>query len=175
VYDEMHARALVAERERDEARLDWPTSVRYFRQRAERAERERDAAIEHALHADREAKRQAALVGEIGDERDAAEDALQAEATRRGVAEGRADAAEARERELREALSDPVAVARSFHDHYERLAPDFAYETREASAVAWVDLPANNARLMVATASEVLAELRAALAAADPPAGEKRT
>lgn len=49
------------------------------------------------------------------------------------------------------------ALARFFHDAYERLAPEFAYQTRKASAVAWEDVPDNNRLLMIATAQEVIA------------------
>lgn len=55
-----------------------------------------------------------------------------------------------------------VDVARWFHEAYETLAPSYAYETRPASAVPWEDVPEQNRRLMVATALEVLAQLREA-------------
>lgn len=64
-------------------------------------------------------------------------------------------------------LADLVAdeeVARLFHETYERLAPDFGYRTRVASAVPWADVPPGNKALMVAVAGVV----RAALAAPDP-------
>lgn len=48
------------------------------------------------------------------------------------------------------------AVAQAFHETYERLAPSFGYETREASAVPWADVPDENKRLMVAVADELL-------------------
>ena len=51
----------------------------------------------------------------------------------------------------------PEAVARLFHEAYERLAPDFGYRTREASAKPWDDVPTNNRALMTATAAAVLA------------------
>jgi hypothetical protein len=51
------------------------------------------------------------------------------------------------------------AVAQCFHSTYERLAPEFGYETRKESAVAWKDVPENNKRLMIAVASEVLQAL----------------
>jgi hypothetical protein len=47
-------------------------------------------------------------------------------------------------------------LAAFFHATYERLAPSFGYETREASAVAWERVPEQNRRLMVAVAGEVL-------------------
>lgn len=50
------------------------------------------------------------------------------------------------------------ALARRFHETYERLAPDFGYETRKASAVPWEQVPENNRRLMTAVASEILGD-----------------
>lgn len=47
-------------------------------------------------------------------------------------------------------------VAQAFHEAYERLAPEFAYETREASAVPWKDVPQNNKELMIAVAREIM-------------------
>lgn len=48
------------------------------------------------------------------------------------------------------------ALARRFHEEYERLAPQFGYKTREASAVPWEDVPESNRRLMVAVAEKML-------------------
>jgi hypothetical protein len=48
------------------------------------------------------------------------------------------------------------AIARSFHDAYERLAPQFGYRTREASAKPWDDVPNDNKRLMRATVRDLL-------------------
>lgn len=48
-------------------------------------------------------------------------------------------------------------LARLFHEEYERLAPDFGYSTREASAVPWEDVPDDNKSLMLAVAANVLA------------------
>jgi hypothetical protein len=53
--------------------------------------------------------------------------------------------------------SDPVAVARAFHEAYERLAPSFGYQTREASARPWADVPEQNKLLMTAVAADLLA------------------
>jgi len=47
-------------------------------------------------------------------------------------------------------------LARLFHETYERLAPDFGYETREASRTAWELVPDNNKRLMIAVCAELL-------------------
>jgi hypothetical protein len=49
------------------------------------------------------------------------------------------------------------ALARLFHDTYERLAPEFGYETREASRKPWEEVPQQNRTLMVAVAG-VIAE-----------------
>lgn len=47
-------------------------------------------------------------------------------------------------------------LARQFHEAYERLAPEFGYKTREASAVPWKDVPSDNRSLMLAVADEIL-------------------
>lgn len=48
-------------------------------------------------------------------------------------------------------------LAARFHEAYERLAPSFSYETREASALPWKDVPENNRQLMIAVCAEILA------------------
>lgn len=53
----------------------------------------------------------------------------------------------------------PEELARRFHDHYERLAPDHGYKTRDASAVPWEEVPDNNRQLMTATCAAVLRDL----------------
>lgn len=50
-------------------------------------------------------------------------------------------------------------LARMFHEAYEKLAPNFGYKTREASAKPWSEVPENNKKLMIATASSVLLKL----------------
>lgn len=55
---------------------------------------------------------------------------------------------------------DAEALARLFHETYERLAPDYGYRTREASAVPWDDVPEQNRALMIATADHVIAVYR---------------
>lgn len=47
-------------------------------------------------------------------------------------------------------------IAESFHEAYERLAPAYGYQTREASAVSWQDVPAPNRALMIATVTDLL-------------------
>jgi hypothetical protein len=47
------------------------------------------------------------------------------------------------------------AVARAFHEAYERLAPSFGYETRKETRA--FDPTTPNGRLMIAVAAEVLA------------------
>lgn len=53
-------------------------------------------------------------------------------------------------------VPSPEDVAMFFHETYERLAPEFSYKTRKASAVEWDDVPENNKQLMIAVASEVI-------------------
>lgn len=65
----------------------------------------------------------------------------------------RFDAAEAAPESWHEGIEQVAAL---FHATYERLAPEFGYRTRKASAVAWEDVPAENRALMVATCREVL-------------------
>lgn len=55
---------------------------------------------------------------------------------------------------------DAYRMAQKFHSIYERIAPDFDYETRESSAVAWGDVPENNRNLMVATCIELISAFR---------------
>ncbi len=50
----------------------------------------------------------------------------------------------------------PEGLAQMFHETYERLAPQYNYQTRKASAVPWADVPENNKRLMIAVAKEIL-------------------
>lgn len=47
-------------------------------------------------------------------------------------------------------------IAAAFHEAYERLAPQHGYETREASAKPWADVPENNRQLMAATVTDLL-------------------
>lgn len=70
------------------------------------------------------------------------------------------------ENNLRSVL-EPETLAKAFHEAYERLAPQFGYETRKDSAVPWADVPERNRKLMIA----VCAELRVALAATQEPQG----
>jgi hypothetical protein len=53
---------------------------------------------------------------------------------------------------------DAEALARRFHEAYERLAPAFGYQTREASAKPWEQVPDNNRALMTAVCAELLAD-----------------
>lgn len=52
-------------------------------------------------------------------------------------------------------------LAKFMHDTYERLAPEFKYITRKESAVPWDRVPANNRRLMIEVAAEVIRKLEA--------------
>ena len=49
-------------------------------------------------------------------------------------------------------------IARAFHEAYERLAPEFDYETRIQSRVPWEAVPERNRRLMIATVQALLDE-----------------
>lgn len=49
-------------------------------------------------------------------------------------------------------------LARLFHEAYERLAPDYGYSTRKASAKPWAEVPEQNRLLMIATCAAILAE-----------------
>lgn len=56
-------------------------------------------------------------------------------------------------------MPDAESVAKLFHETYERLAPHFGYDTREATRVPWEQVPERNKRLMIATTAELLAML----------------
>ena len=56
-------------------------------------------------------------------------------------------------------MPDAESVAKLFHEAYERLAPSFGYETRQATRVPWENVPERNKRLMIAATAEVLAML----------------
>ncbi len=49
----------------------------------------------------------------------------------------------------------PRDLAKKFHETYERLAPQYNYETRKASAVPFDSIPENNQELMIAVCSEL--------------------
>ena len=53
---------------------------------------------------------------------------------------------------------DVEALARSFHESYERLAPQFGYETRQETRK--FDAASDNGRLMIAVCAELLNEAR---------------
>lgn len=57
------------------------------------------------------------------------------------------------------------ALARRFHDSYERLAPLYGYETRPESATSWENVPPTNRALMIAVADELRQELTPVLVA----------
>ncbi len=56
-------------------------------------------------------------------------------------------------------MSEAEYLAKNFHKYYEKLAPEFGYATREASAKPWADVPAQNKRLMVAVAEKLLEDV----------------
>ncbi len=47
-------------------------------------------------------------------------------------------------------------IAAQFHETYERLAPNFGYRTRDASAKPWQDVPDTNKKLMIAVAADMV-------------------
>ena len=49
----------------------------------------------------------------------------------------------------------PQELAQKFHETYERLAPNFGYETRRESAKLWSDVPQQNKDLMIAVCAEI--------------------
>ena len=51
-------------------------------------------------------------------------------------------------------LSAAEKLARQFHDTYERLAPDYGYETREDTKL--FDVASPNGKLMIAVCQEIL-------------------
>jgi hypothetical protein len=51
---------------------------------------------------------------------------------------------------------DAEQIAQAFHEAYERLAPDFGYKTREASAKPWAEVPEQNKALMAAVVRSLL-------------------
>lgn len=53
-------------------------------------------------------------------------------------------------------MTDGEYLAMMFHTYYEELAPKFGYETREASAVPWKDVPIQNRALMILVAERLL-------------------
>lgn len=59
-------------------------------------------------------------------------------------------------------LACAEVVAQLFHETYERLAPEYNYRTRKASAVPWSQVPENNRELMIAVAEHVLSQLACA-------------
>lgn len=54
-------------------------------------------------------------------------------------------------------MSPAESIAAAFHAKYEDLAPHYGYETREASAVPWRDVPEANRQLMTAVVGSLLA------------------
>lgn len=56
----------------------------------------------------------------------------------------------------------PEELAKKFHETYERLAPEYGYETRKDSAVPWDNVPERNKNLMIAVCTEILKKWRLA-------------
>lgn len=60
------------------------------------------------------------------------------------------------EKKSKSIASKEEQLAILFHSTYERLAPNYDYKTRKASAVPWEDVPENNKKLMIAVCKEIL-------------------
>lgn len=60
---------------------------------------------------------------------------------------------------MKEFLPAADELARQFHEAYERLAPEFGYETRKESAKPWTEVPEQNKQLMRAVMVDVMAPL----------------
>lgn len=50
----------------------------------------------------------------------------------------------------------PEKLAEKFHTLYEAFAPEYGYETRKESAVAWEDVPEQNKKLMIRVCKTIL-------------------
>ena len=53
-------------------------------------------------------------------------------------------------------MAEAEQIAQAFHEAHERLAPDFGYKTREASAKPWAEVPEQNKALMVAVVQALI-------------------
>lgn len=53
-------------------------------------------------------------------------------------------------------LEEVDAIAREFHETYERVAPTLGYRTRSDSAVTWEDVPEVNKQLMRCVVADLL-------------------
>ena len=58
-----------------------------------------------------------------------------------------------------EIMGENEKLAKLFHESYERLAPNYGYKTREASAKPWSEVPKNNKDLMIAVCAEVIGNI----------------
>lgn len=67
-------------------------------------------------------------------------------------------------------------LARKMHETYERLAPQFGWETQKRSQKPWEEVPEENKKLMVAVISEVFTEeaIKAHMPAVMNSVGAKR-
>jgi hypothetical protein len=54
------------------------------------------------------------------------------------------------------------AIAKRFHDEYERLAPQYRYDTRRESRVPWESLTPTHQALMTATVEAIFDDLHCA-------------
>lgn len=55
-----------------------------------------------------------------------------------------------------ECMTPEEILAKLWHETYERMAPEFLYDTRASSAVLWSKVPADNKQLMIAVCREII-------------------
>lgn len=53
-------------------------------------------------------------------------------------------------------MDQAESIAKAFHESYERQAPQHGYQTREASAKPWEQVPEQNRKLMCAVVQDLL-------------------
>jgi len=58
---------------------------------------------------------------------------------------------------------ETALTAEAFHEAYERLAPEFGYNTRAESALPWAEVPESNRLLMEAVVAEMRERIYKAL------------
>jgi hypothetical protein len=78
--------------------------------------------------------------------------------TRAALMHAKCDALRTLKGQLSHFVIQPEQLAQLFHETYERLAPEFGYETRKETAVPWSEIPKdnNNKHLMIAVCSAIL-------------------
>ncbi len=57
---------------------------------------------------------------------------------------------------MNDKIKEAIELAKRFHETYERLAPEYGYETCKESRKKWYDVPEKNRKLMIAVCEEIL-------------------